>query len=99
VLHAPPISFFTILSHFVSRGSISIMWLFRNVIFLRRENDSTSPTPKLEDNPSSDVRDWLLNIFAATPHVTGRSSYRKLRTRHAVVTGTHISWRMLITSG
>jgi hypothetical protein len=33
---------------------------------------------------------YLFNIFAATLHVGGRSSIRNLRTRHAVVTGTHL---------
>jgi hypothetical protein len=48
------------------------------------------PTPKLEDRPLSAVRECLLNIFAATIHMGGRSSIRNLRTRHAVVTGTHL---------
>ena len=48
------------------------------------------PTPKLESHPLSAVRDCLFNIFAATFHIAGRSSTRKLRTRHAVVTGTHL---------
>ena len=47
------------------------------------------PTSKLEDHPLSAVRDCLFNLFAATLHVGGRSSIRNLRTRHAVVTGTH----------
>ena len=42
------------------------------------------PTPKLEDYPSSAVRDCLFNLFAATLHIGGRSSIRNLRTRHAV---------------
>jgi len=49
------------------------------------------PTPKLEDHPLSAVRDCLFNLFAATFHIGGRSSIRNLRTRHAVVTGTHLS--------
>ena len=48
------------------------------------------PTPKLEDHPSSAVRDCLFNLFTATLHIGGRSSIRNPRTRHAVVTGTHI---------
>ena len=50
------------------------------------------PTPKLEDHPSSAVRDCLFNLFAATLHIGGRSSIRNLRTRHAVVTGTQLTW-------
>jgi len=48
------------------------------------------PTLKLEDHPSSAVRGCLFNLFIATLHIGGRSSIRNLRTRHAVVTGTHI---------
>ena len=47
------------------------------------------PTPKLEDHPSSAVRDCLFNFFAATLLIRDRSSIRNLRTRHAVVTWTH----------
>jgi hypothetical protein len=49
------------------------------------------PTPKLEEHLTSAVRDCLFNIFAATLHIGDRSSIRNLRTRHAVVTGTHLS--------
>ena len=47
------------------------------------------PTPKLEDHPSSAVRDFLFNLFAATLLIGGRSFIRNLRTRHAVVRGNH----------
>jgi len=49
------------------------------------------PTPKLEDHSLSAVRDCLSNIFADTLHTGGRSYIRNLRTRHSVVTGTHLS--------
>jgi len=49
------------------------------------------PTPKLEDQPPSAVRDCLFNIFAATLHIGGCSSICNLRTRRAMVTGTHLS--------
>jgi hypothetical protein len=51
------------------------------------------PTPKLEDHPLSAVRDCLLNIFAAAVQSAGRSSIRNLRTRHDLVTGTHLLLR------
>ena len=41
----------------------------------------------------SAVRDSLFNIFAAAVHIGSRSSVRSLSIRHAVVTGTHLSWR------
>jgi len=50
------------------------------------------PTTKLEDYPLSTVRDCLLNVFAATLRTSGRSSIHNLRTRHVLVTGTHLSW-------
>jgi hypothetical protein len=53
---------------------------------------ATRPTPKLRDHPFSAVHDCLFNIFAATLHTGGLSSIRKLWTRHAVVTGTPLSW-------
>ena len=49
------------------------------------------PTTKLEDHPLLAFRDCLFNIFAATLHIGGRSSIRNLRTRYAVMTGTHLS--------
>jgi hypothetical protein len=58
------------------------------------------PTPKLEDHPLSAVRDCLFDVFAAALLIGGRSSNRNPRTRHAVVTGTHLSLfcRMLLNS-
>jgi hypothetical protein len=55
------------------------------------------PTPKLEDHLSSAVRGCLLNLFTATLHIGGRSCIRNLRTRHAVVTGTHIHGGTMLT--
>jgi len=48
------------------------------------------PTPKLEDHPLSAVRDCLFNIFVATLHIGDRFSFRNLRTRHALVKGSHL---------
>jgi hypothetical protein len=47
------------------------------------------PTPKLDEHTLLAVQDCLFNLFAATLHIEGCSSIRILRTRHAVVTGTH----------
>jgi hypothetical protein len=57
------------------------------------------PNPKLKDHLLSAVRECLLNIFAATVHTGSRSSIRNLRTRHAVVTGNHISWLTAVLTG
>ena len=66
--------------------------MFRNrVRFYGEDLLAPRPTPKLEDQPLSAVRDCLFNIFAATLHIWGRSSIRNLRTRRAVFTGTHSS--------
>jgi CelD/BcsL family acetyltransferase involved in cellulose biosynthesis len=58
--------------------------------FYNEELLERRPTPKLKDHPLSATRDFLFNIFAATLHTEGRSSVRNLRTRHALVTGTHL---------
>ena len=62
---------------------------FRTFFLHREELLAPRPTPKLEDQPLSAVRDCLFNLFAATLHIRGHSSIRNLRTHHAVVTGTH----------
>jgi len=68
--------------------------MFRNKASLCGEKLLTPrPTPKLEGHPLSTVRDCLFNIFAATLHIGGRSSIHNLRTPHALVTGTHLSWQ------
>ena len=67
------------------------MWVLLNIVFHGEVLLASRPTPKLEDHPSSAVRDCLFNLFAATLHIGGRSSIRNLRTRHAVVTGTHLT--------
>ena len=51
-----------------------------------------TPPSKLEDNPSSAVRDCLLDMFAANLNIEGRSSVRNAMTRHAAVTRTSL-WR------
>ena len=64
--------------------------MFRNKASFYGDDLSTPrPTPKLEEQTLTAVRDCLLNIFVPTLHIAGRSSIRNLRTRHAVVTGTH----------
>jgi hypothetical protein len=69
------------------------LWLVRNFIrFYSEDLFAPRPTPKLEDHPLSGDRDCLLNIFAAALHIAGSSSICNLRTRHAVVTVTHLSW-------
>ena len=65
------------------------LWVFLNISFNREGLLAPRPTPKLEDHPSSAVRDCLFSLFAATLLIGGRSSIRNLRTRLAVVTGTH----------
>jgi hypothetical protein len=76
----------------ISPGPRLCLWIFRNKdTFQRWGMLAPRPTPKLEDHPLSAVRDCLFNILAATLNIGGRSSIRNLRTRHAVVTGTHLS--------
>jgi len=61
---------------------------FRTFTIWRWGVVSTSPNPQTEVPPLSAVRDCLFSTLAATL----RSSIRNLRTRHAVVTGTHLSF-------
>jgi len=74
------------------------LWVFLNMGFHGEALLAPRPTPKLEDHPLSAVRDCLFNLFAATLHIGGRSSIRNLRTRHAVVTGTHLSHGKIMIS-
>ena len=66
------------------------VWKFRNRIRVYSEMLAPRTTPKV-DHSLSAVRDCLFNIFADNLHIGGRSSIRNLRTRHAVVTETHLS--------
>jgi hypothetical protein len=67
--------------------------MVRNMIRLYGEEVlAPRSTRKLEDHSLSAVRGCLLNKFAAILHIMGLSSIRNLRTRQAVVTGTHLSW-------
>jgi len=59
--------------------------------FYGEELSAPRPTPMLEAHPLSAVCDWLFDIFAATLHTGGCSSIHNLRTRHAVMKGTHLS--------
>ena len=68
---------------FFSRGSISPCEYFLITFFHGEALLAPRPTPKMEDHPSSAVRDCLFNIFAATLHIGGRSTIRNLRTRRA----------------
>ena len=74
------------------------MWVLLDMGFHGEVLSAPRPTPKLEDHLLSAVRDCLFNIFAATLHFGGRSSIRNLRTRHAVVTGTHLSHGHITTT-
>jgi len=68
------------------------MYLLRNKATLNGEELlALRPTPKLEEHPLSAVRDCLFNLFPATLHIGGLTSIRNLRTRQAMVTGTHLS--------
>jgi hypothetical protein len=76
----------------ISPGPKLSAWTFRNRTgFYDEELLGLGPSPKLEDHTVSAVRDCLFNIFATTLHIGYTSSIRNPRTRHAVVTGTHLS--------
>ena len=76
--------------HSISPGPRLSVWIFRhNIRFYDEELLAPRPAPKLDAHPLSAVRDCLFNVFAAILQIGGRSSSRKLRTRHAVVTGIY----------
>ena len=49
------------------------------------------PTPYLKEEPLSAVRDSISNVFAATLHIGGSSSFHNLRMHHDVETKTDFS--------
>ena len=74
----------------ISPRQMLCLWIFRNKIRSNREELlAPRPTAKLGNHPLSAFRGCLFNIFAATVHITGRSSIRNFMVRHAVVTGSH----------
>ena len=77
---------------YINLGPRHYLFMFRNLIcFYSEELLAPRPTPKLEYHSLSAVRYCLFNLFAATLNIGSGSSIRNLRTRHAVVTGTHLS--------
>jgi len=82
-----------------SRRELTVTVSIQGFFFYGEELLAPRPTPKLENHLLSSVRDCLFNILAATVHTGDRSSIRNLRTRHAVVTGTHLSWDNVKQSG
>jgi len=86
------LSFFRCLG--CTKGSVQARGICSRFVIRRgfRARINTSPDSHLEDHPLSVVRDCLFNIFAAILHTGVRSSICNLSMRHAVVTGTHLSW-------
>ena len=76
----------------LSPEEASCLQVFLNMNVLQGWVVSTSPNPQAGGPPLVGCPDCLFNLFAATLHKGGRSSIRNLRTRHAVVTGTHYTW-------
>jgi len=90
------INAFTIARHLsLSKVSVQVRGFlcehFVTRFFFTEELLGPPTNPKLKDHPLSALRSYLFNMFASTLHIEGRSSIRNLRTRHAVVTGTHLS--------
>jgi hypothetical protein len=74
--------------------NLRVFWTARNMIpSLRWEVLTTSPNPQAEVLPLIGCPRLFIQYIAATLYISGgRSSIHNLRTRHAVVTGTHLSW-------
>jgi hypothetical protein len=66
--------------------------MLRNmVIFYGEGLLGPGPVPKLEDDPFRPSA-TAYSMYSQLPSISGgRSSIRNLRTRHAVVTGTHLT--------
>ena len=91
-LHVPNLmSLFHCLGH-TNPGLRKVSMICNKISFYGEELSTPHPTPKLQDQTLSVVRNCLFNIFRVTFHIRGRSSIHNLRTHHAVVTGTHLSW-------
>jgi hypothetical protein len=66
--------------------------MVRNVIlFYGEEFLAPRPTPKLEDHPLSHYPQLLIQYIRSYPPYWKPFLHPQLRTRHAVVTGTHLS--------
>jgi len=61
---------------FPARGTI-ILFIARSVFFFGKELSAPRPIPKLEDHPLPVVSYCVINIFAATLHIGGRSPYHQ----------------------
>jgi len=68
-------------------------WIFHNKMhFYGEEFSATRPIRKLEDQPASGLSATANSINSQlTLHTADRSSISNLRTRRAVVKGTHLS--------
>jgi hypothetical protein len=80
----------------ISPGQRHIYPFRHKASFYSEELLAPRPTSKLVVNPLSTVRNCVFNIFAATLHIGGPSFNGNLRTRHAVVIGTHLPWASLL---
>jgi len=77
--------------HGIHPGARQMFMIRYKTRFYSEDLSTPRPNPKLEDNPVSAVRYCLFNTFAAALDIGGRSSNRKLRTRLALMTETHLS--------
>jgi len=89
--YCPPIymQVFHVVSFHLSSSLLRPCEIFSNTVtFYSKDLLAPRPLSNLEDNPFSGVHDYLFRI----PSISGgRSSARNMWTRHAVVTGTHLS--------
>ena len=85
-----PATILNLVSVTMDRTLPEAMYPFRNKgRFYGKELLAPCPTPKMEDHPLSAVYDLFIQYIHSDPP---RSSIRILTTRHAVVTGTNLSW-------
>ena len=68
----------------------SRMWVLLNKVFYWEELLAPRPTPKLEDHPSSAVRDWLFNFFAATLLIGGHRATAHVQLNIIIIINQYI---------
>jgi hypothetical protein len=75
----------------ISPGPRLSVWIFsNNICFYGEELLAPRPTPQAGGQPLAGCPRLLIQYIRSYPPHWGRSSIRNLRTRHAVVTGTHL---------
>ena len=82
-------SYRAVSNYFISEARVFVSWICH---FYGEQLSAPRPTPQARGPPLVDCPWLLIQYICGTLHIGGRSSICNLRTPHAVVTGTHLSW-------